>query len=548
MKSKPLAFIVSMVLVPLAVSAQPNLYPVGGKVISQADGHPVARASLKLLSIPERKLVQSTVSVEDGTFAFHLVSAGKYELQGEALGFTTTIYDQHGGFSTAIVTGSSVTADSLVFQLIPKATLSGVITESAGDPVSSANVLLFRQAEDFGEGPVVAAGTATTNDLGQYEFANLPTGSYLLAVQAQPWYAINMNPVEPRGNLGVSGPSDPGLRVAYPITYYPGATNPLQASTILLRAGDNSADLRLGAVPAVQLTFADTVQTQRTPRDGVIPVRAPQLHVNIFGTRQFVPTSVQNAGNDMILGGFAPGEYILTTSAPGQTNESRTVNISQTGSSQLRSPDEGIHLHFTARRDDGTLAPTRSLVSLMAAHDASERLTAAVDSRGEADLTIPAGDYFLQVTWGSHPAMVRQVLIGTSTVPVNPLHLETPRFSGATLAYTINIVPAEITLYGFAQKDGKPCPGAFILMVPASELQHPRNWRTQQSDLDGSFDLSAVAPGTYFLFAIEDGWQLKWREEGVLSPYISGATRVEIVGSPTQAQHLDKPVSVQPKL
>src|SRR5207237_3429881 len=116
-------------------------------------------------------------------------------------------------------------------------------TDTSGDPVSHATVYLFRQAEDFGEGPVVPAGTVTTNDLGQYEFANLPTGSYLLAVQAQPWYAVNLNPVEPSGSLGVSGPTDPSLRVAYPVTYYPGVTDAAQASAILLRPGDTSADL-----------------------------------------------------------------------------------------------------------------------------------------------------------------------------------------------------------------------------------------------------------------------------------------------------------------
>src|SRR5947199_10068080 len=106
MKPGCLAFVLSVGLMSLAASAQPKLYPVGGKVISQADGHPLARASLKLLSIPERKLLQSTVSADDGTFALHNVAAGKYELQGEAPGFATTTYDQHGGFSTAIVTGS----------------------------------------------------------------------------------------------------------------------------------------------------------------------------------------------------------------------------------------------------------------------------------------------------------------------------------------------------------------------------------------------------------------------------------------------------------
>ena len=214
-------------------------------------------------------------------------------------------------------------------------------------------------------GPVVPAGTVTTNDLGQYEFANLPTGSYLLAVQAQPWYAVNLNPVEPSGSLGVSGPTDPSLRVAYPVTYYPGVTDAAQASAILLRPGDTSADLRLGTIPAIQLTFSNAIQTPHNSRDRAIPVPAPQLHVNVFGTRQFVPASVQSIGNDLILGGFAPGDYILTKNSPGQTNSARALTISQTGSAQLPSEDEDVDLHLTLRLPDGSSVPRTASFRLL---------------------------------------------------------------------------------------------------------------------------------------------------------------------------------------
>jgi len=57
-----------------------------------------------------------------------------------------------------------------------------------------------------------------------------------------------------------------------------------------------------------------------------------------------------------------------------------------------------------------------------------------------------------------------------------------------------------------------------------------------------------VAGGSYLLFAIENGWQINWREDGVLARYLPGALRVEVPDSKSSTQRLQTPVQVQPKL
>ena len=49
-----------------------------------------------------------------------------------------------------------------------------------------------------------------------------------------------------------------------------------------------------------------------------------------------------------------------------------------------------------------------------------------------------------------------------------------------------------------------------------------------QSDSDGTFALGGIVPGNYVLMAIEDGWDLEWREEGVLKPYREQGIKVEV--------------------
>ena len=52
--------------------------------------------------------------------------------------------------------------------------------------------------------------------------------------------------------------------------------------------------------------------------------------------------------------------------------------------------------------------------------------------------------------------------------------------------------------------------------------------RMDQSDSDGTFTLRSVVPGEYVLMGIEDGWELEWREEGVLAGYRAEGVRVEL--------------------
>lgn len=540
-------------LSPLAARAQIATYPVRGKVISQADGRPIANASLRILSLPDRKPLQETTSGADGLFAFADLRAGHYELQGEAPGFLTTEYEQHQGFSTAIVTGSTVSAAALVLELVPRAFLSGVVNDTSGEPVSAAHLLLSHTGSDrsMGSEPI---REAATNDLGQYEFPDLAPGPYLLAVQAQPWYASNTTRVD-TNPVGISGPSDPGLHVAYPITYYPGVTDPLQASPLTLNAGDNSADLRLGSVPAIDLTLPDRAPPPPPPgaMTSELVRRQPgrQLFANVFGRLIPIQAPANMVEGGQVLSGLAPGDYLMNAeTAPSRGRPNLTpIHLSQSGGMDLPA-QAAVHLRLILSLPDSSISNDRSTLELVAGNGSGSQPNAipgARNARGEFELTVPPGDYEVRVTVDAHPAAIRQVLAGTTAVAFSPLHIVARGSAETVLAYTVTAVPATITLYGVAQKEGAPCHGAFILLVPASELQSPRDWRLQQSDLDGSFDLANVAPGSYLLFAIEDGWKLHWLEDGALTPYVSGAQRLQIPGSPRD-QHLQTPVPVQPRL
>ena len=69
--------------------------------------------------------------------------------------------------------------------------------------------------------------------------------------------------------------------------------------------------------------------------------------------------------------------------------------------------------------------------------------------------------------------------------------------------------------------------------------------RRDQSDLDGSFVLRGVIPGTYTVIAVEDAWGSAWLQPSVLSRYVQHGQNVTIGELMEGSMHLPDPVEVQ---
>jgi hypothetical protein len=70
--------------------------------------------------------------------------------------------------------------------------------------------------------------------------------------------------------------------------------------------------------------------------------------------------------------------------------------------------------------------------------------------------------------------------------------------------------------------------------------------RRDQSDLDGTFTLPDVVPGSYTLLAIDNGWDLNWSEPDVIATYVKHGRRIEVSGQGSQPVNVAD-IQVQPK-
>jgi hypothetical protein len=489
---------------------------------------------------------QSVTADEFGRFAFNGVPAGSFVLQGDAPGFVTGAYDQHGAFNTGIVTGAGVDTESLVLKLQPQGTITLTVTDESGEPVTGANIRLYRRNTDLGEEHMVSVNAGNTDDLGRFHSQALAPGTFFITVQAMPWYAVHAPPPpregQPQQPFGFVDSIQSGLDVAYPITYYPGGADANHASAINIRGGETlELAMQLHAEPA----FSITVPAPESSGAARGPVRMPQIAATVFGEPVFVQSQQQYGGNGVLtVSGLPPGDYTVREStgpmnlnAPGTTvhvaDHSLTVQPSSTA--------ETAHLMVEPRAVDGSSLKRPFQVNLLRGRVVLTRQP--VDDKGVASFDVAPGDYSLSVGGGGRPLFVSQIFVHDQALASNLVHLA----AGSQVSCILSLVAGMHTVRGIAHIGAKPAGGVFVMLVPTAQLGSLHMVFRDQSNLDGSFELRPVPPGDYTLFVIQSGWGLDWQQKATYDRYLPHATTVHVADTATQLQTLPDAIPAQPR-
>jgi len=517
---------------------------ISGAVVSALGGQPLEGADVTLLDAKSGTLLAETTSDGEGRFAFSHLADGKYSLRATHRGYIASAFDEHDGFSTAIVTGEGLASTGLRFAIKPLAVIYGTVTDESGDPVQQARVSLFRQDERNGTGKIVRSSAVVSDDLGNYEFPRLGPGNYYLAVSAQPWYATH--PQE-QGD-GVQGKGHSPLDVAYATTFYADVTDSDSATPIPVKAGDRiPVNFTLHPVPAVHIFMQVPAQERGE-------IFGPMLRQDVFGSME--PAGLQSMRysshgdgsgtpgmSTVELSGVAPGHYEMEFRSP-RGDRGRVTSVDASSDHQVVDGAAGEVLADVtgkvAMAGGGGLAPRMS-ISLMS-QQGEENNSARVERDGSFQIHgVAPGTYEVVPSAGDMAVAVRQITASGATLDG---HLLKVGSAPVTLAATL--VEGAATVSGFAKAGGRPASGAMVVLVPASPGADRELFRRDQSDSDGSFTLKRVIPGEYTLVAIEDGWTLDWARAEVIGHYLSGGMKVTVAARSRDVQLKDA-VAVQPR-
>jgi hypothetical protein len=125
-----------------------------------------------------------------------------------------------------------------------------------------------------------------------------------------------------------------------------------------------------------------------------------------------------------------------------------------------------------------------------------------------------------------------------------------PEFSlkaGESQDWTVLLSAGKTSIEGFVKREGKAASGVMVVLIPSEPETRQDLFRRDQSDLDGSFVLRDVVPGSYTVAAIEDAWGFDWSKPTLLARYAQHGQALTIGELMQGAVHLPDPVEVQPR-
>lgn len=502
-------------------------YRIAGVVYDASSGQtlPGARISLGGTGgdqIPDR----SVLTGPEGKFVFERLAADKYQVFGEAVGYPAQGFDQHEApFFTGVVVGPNNSADHLVFRLQRGSSISGVVTDEFNDPVEHAQVMLFLRGMQDGKLSTHFAREIQTDDLGEYKFGSLMPGTYFVGVYGKPWYAHSTLELAAQTQASASRQVIDNMKrldVAYPLTFYSGATDSNDATPITLHAGDReSADIGLHSVPTATLIVKSVTQ-----KNG--QVAFVRLSQQVFGDFD-VPTAFEqrNRGEDMLFTGIAPGTYQAHITLPNTQGE-RVQEIEVSGDTVI-DPDTissagSCSIKGLARVSGQATLPHDLVIFLRPEKVEAGPGTRIDDKTGEFSFEgLRPGTYDVSI---ANANGIYLLDMAASNAKVNGRKLTITGTATVELAVMLGKGLGEVQ--GTALRDGKGVGGTMILLTPVHGETSYELDRRDQSDSDGTFALHRIVPGKYYVLSIDGGWDLEWGKAEVLKPYRAKATTIDV--------------------
>jgi len=509
----------------------------------------------------------SETSDEAGKFVFENVAPGRYTLVSEKTGFVTQRYGARSDTSpgTPLVLEAGNELKDVAIQMTPQAVIAGRVTDQDGDPVANIGVSVLRYGYTNGRrtltpgggpagrgGPIGPGGPGgtVTDDQGNFRIGNLSPGRYYVSA-------------DPRGGNGLIGPvqEQPGRAAAAPkaadvTTFYPNALDAKSAAPVDVGAGGEirgieirlrrektysirgkAVDTTIGgpAVSAYVLVVppettavgpATLSNMTRTSPDGSFEIRnlLPGTHV-LQGSAGATLTISSGSGGGVMMMRMAAGPAGVESSATGRMEV--TISDANVTDAVLQLTG-GAEITGTIRMEDGDLKdwlqpPAQSsqpqgpagLPPLPGPGTKSVRLAtsegisvSAPNAPFNADGTfvvkgVTPAKYFVTVGGLPQGSFVKSMRFGGQDVTRAPLDLT----SGGGGQLEVVLSPKAADLTGVVLNDkNEPVQGVPVTLWPkVPDRSNSNNGiKTANTDQNGSFKISGLAPGDYYVAAWDD--------------------------------------------
>jgi len=504
-----------------AISAAAQTFPIAGVVVDASSGARMKRVRVTVNPYGRNDEAKAVITGEDGKFSFQ-APKGKFVLLAEYRGAREP-FGQRGpglGFNVAIFTGTDQDTSNLIFKWYAPGAISGRVVDERNEPVEGALVQLIRASVTAGRKMRATTAWARTDDRGQYRFGQRAGGTYFLAVTGEPWYS------KTRANIGRERDADAEPVRSFAPIYYPNAVEPGAAQAIELAPGvEMSADFRLTTVSGVNLHVrCEHPQGQQVlvslVTDGIEGVTSIQRQEWMFGP-------------DQTIAGILPGRYELRVEGRnGSTAIAR--RMIEVGSADLSvevalttRPSVSGTVKFPGKRPSRTvyirLVDESNNATVSRVLDANDAFQFEAMQPGRHRILLTSADGFFAAAVEVKGAPAKGVLIDLQP--------------GAQVKADILASDEIGTVKGFVMDGDKPAAGVLAVLAPVKDTGDPGDFRSFQTDSDGSFDYQLVRAGDYILFAA-DRLDLEYRNPAAVRDYLASGTPVRVAPHSSVVQNV----------
>jgi hypothetical protein len=468
---------------------------IEGTVLNDRTGLPLPRAHVVLLPAQAGLSPVAVDADEKGAFAIRDIASGRYSMSASRDGYLTTSV----GWMDAVrmqqtfAIGTKEVIAGLTFRLRPFAVMAGRVTFEDGEPAMNIRVETYREYRNHLRHGYALAGSAVTNDRGEYRLFGLHPGSYIVAATERPTAAEEQ--VRETQTL------------RYATTFYTNSTKLGEAVPVRLDYGQESGgiDVSMKRVRKVKLhghvisgltgdaVSSASIAMQRVDAHNTasIAVTVPVTfdHDHRFEIRDVTPESyvlwAESADGGKALIGHAP----LTVGEADIDNVELTILGERPGSAVLVVDggvklDDQVKLRFEPRNERGKIVEVSKVAGVEGFH-----FSLMGDELYDLFVTGLPNDFYASAVKVNGVDVMPLGIEGVAATANSPFEVVIDSRGGRVSG---RVLGSDDSLWSRAS----------VALIPDPPKGRVQSYREGAADENGLFLLRGVAPGKYILV----GW------------------------------------------
>ena len=464
-----------------AASAQ-QLASVSGLVLDAADRSPLGGVRVQLFLAAENSLFYGALTDDKGQFSIPAMAPGLYAVAPRRAGLVLHVIETPA-LPLPVVQLKAGQNLEVRLTMIPKAVISGRVTDDAGLPVDGA-VIMIEGADPAGEMAVSFHQEIYQN---RAQVQTDARGEFRMSVRPGKFHVKAIMPTGERA-FGTAV-ANPGLLSD---TYFPSATSAKSAQVVETQPGRETANISVTLIRKGALAISGTVSNMRSANATVSAVAA---HGSVW------QTAPSDSTGRFTIRNLQPETYRVYATSDSNGERTRSASVE----AKLADRDlTGLNLILgqsvrLAGHVEASEGASVSKITLSPVYPSGEAVAVPVNANGDFEVEkVPAESYNMLIDSKSKNAYVKAaVLNGT---PVSDLVIDLTANGGQLKITVVN----GANISGVVTTgDGLPVTHRLssVSLVPLAKKL--KDAKPAPVDEHGAYSIFAIPPGKYRLFALD---------------------------------------------